>query len=134
MPKIQQYTNSQLQNFVSEFKDTFSSEGSEAYLDLLLLGRGRLKFFSLIQAQNIQIKCLVIFKSGESLIFVVFFFFFNLIPNPLRIDFCIIIFLTPICILKVKFVFYWTQQKVQFNIHSYVKFDFIIKWSTLKKF
>jgi hypothetical protein len=32
--------------------------------------------FSLIQDQNVQVKCLVIFKSSESLIFVFFFFFF----------------------------------------------------------
>jgi hypothetical protein len=31
--------------------------------------------FSLIQAQNVQVKFLIIFKSGEFLIFVVFFFF-----------------------------------------------------------
>jgi hypothetical protein len=36
-----------------------------AYLDLLL-GGGGTQFFSFIQAQNLQIKCLVIFKSGES--------------------------------------------------------------------
>jgi hypothetical protein len=42
---------------------------SGAYLDLLL-GRAT-QVFSLIQAQNVQF--LVIFKSGESLIFVIFF-------------------------------------------------------------
>jgi hypothetical protein len=45
---------------------------SGAYLNLLLEGGNQI--FSLIQAQNLQVKCLVIFKSGESLIFVVFFF------------------------------------------------------------
>jgi hypothetical protein len=35
------------------------------------------QIFPLIQAQNLQEKCLVIFKSGESLIFVVFFFFLS---------------------------------------------------------
>jgi hypothetical protein len=44
-----------------------------AYLDLLL---GGTQIFSLIQAQNLQVKFLVIFISSESLIFVVFFFFF----------------------------------------------------------
>jgi hypothetical protein len=32
------------------------------------------QIFSLIQVQNLQVKFLVVFKSGESLIFVVFFF------------------------------------------------------------
>jgi hypothetical protein len=49
--------------------DTFS-EG--AYLYLLL--EGGTQIFSLIQAQNLQVKLLVIFISGESLIFVFFFF------------------------------------------------------------
>jgi hypothetical protein len=40
-----------------------------------LTSRGDSNFF-LIQAQNLQVKFLVIFKSGESSIFVVFFFFF----------------------------------------------------------
>jgi hypothetical protein len=35
---------------------------------------GATQFFSLIQVQNVQVKCLVIFKSGESLIFMAFFF------------------------------------------------------------
>jgi hypothetical protein len=48
---------------------------SGAYLDLLL-GVGGDSNFSLIQAQNLQVTFLVIFKSGESLIFVFFFFFF----------------------------------------------------------
>jgi hypothetical protein len=52
---------------------------------------GVTQMFSLIQTQNSQVKCLVIFKSGESLIFVVFFFF-NLISDPLRIDFCVVLF------------------------------------------
>jgi hypothetical protein len=43
--------------------------------------------FFLIQAQNLQVQLLVVLKSGESLIFV--FFFFNLIVHldPLGIDF-----------------------------------------------
>jgi hypothetical protein len=42
-----------------------------------ITSRGRaIQIFSLIQAQNVQVKFLVIFISGESLIFVVFFFFF----------------------------------------------------------
>jgi hypothetical protein len=55
-----------------------------AYLDLLL-GGGATQIFSIIQVQNLQVKFLVIFKSGEFLIFVVFFFF-NLMPNPLVFD------------------------------------------------
>jgi hypothetical protein len=43
---------------------------ARAYLDLLL---GGTQIFSLIQAQHLQVKYLVIFKSGGSLIFVVFF-------------------------------------------------------------
>jgi hypothetical protein len=65
---------------------------TRAYLDLLL-GGGETQIFSLIQAQHLQVKFLVIFKSSESLIFVVFLFiFFNLMPDPLRIDFCIVLF------------------------------------------
>jgi hypothetical protein len=46
-----------------------------AYLDLLTSRRGEAtQFFSLIQAQNLQVKLLVIFKSDDSLIFVFFFF------------------------------------------------------------
>jgi hypothetical protein len=41
--------------------------GVGAYLDLLLEG-GATQIISLIQAQNLQVKFLVIFKSGESLI------------------------------------------------------------------
>jgi hypothetical protein len=37
---------------------------------------GQLKFFSLIQVQNLQVMFLVIFKLGESLILVVFFIYF----------------------------------------------------------
>jgi hypothetical protein len=44
-----------------------------AYLNLLLGGKVT-QIFSLIQAQNLQVKLLVLFKSGESLIFMVFFF------------------------------------------------------------
>jgi hypothetical protein len=36
--------------------------------------RGGIQIFSLIYAQNLQVKFLVVFKSDESLIFVVFFF------------------------------------------------------------
>jgi hypothetical protein len=54
--------SSRLQSFVSEFKDTFTSGGPGAYLDLLLRGGGA-QIFSLIQAQNVQIKCLVIFNN-----------------------------------------------------------------------
>jgi hypothetical protein len=46
-----------------------------AYLDLLL-GEGETQIFSLFQAQNLQVNFLVIFKSGKSLIFVVFFNYF----------------------------------------------------------
>jgi hypothetical protein len=45
-----------------------------AYLDLLL--GGETQFFFLIQAQNLQVKFLVIFKSSESLIIVVLFIYF----------------------------------------------------------
>jgi hypothetical protein len=47
------------------------------YLDLLLWGErgGTTQIFSSIEAQNLQVKFLVVFKSGESLIYVVFFFF-----------------------------------------------------------
>jgi hypothetical protein len=38
-------------------------------------GEGPLKFFSLIQALNLQVAFSGIFKSGESIIFVGFFFF-----------------------------------------------------------
>jgi hypothetical protein len=59
---------------------------------------------SLNQAQNLPIK----FKSGESLIFVVFFF--NLMPDPLsrfsKNRLLCSSFLTPVCVLKVTFVFY----------------------------
>jgi hypothetical protein len=44
-----------------------------------------------MQAQNLQVKFLVIFKSGELLLFVVFFLF-NLMSDPLRIDFCVVLF------------------------------------------
>jgi hypothetical protein len=47
---------------------------SGAYKDLLL--GGGTQIFSLIKAQNVQVKFLLIFIPGESLIFVVFFFFF----------------------------------------------------------
>jgi hypothetical protein len=40
-----------------------------------LTSRGGAQFFSLIQAQNLQVKLLVIFKSGESLIFLFIYFF-----------------------------------------------------------
>jgi hypothetical protein len=52
-------------------------------------GGGRLKFFfnSIIQTQNLQVKFLVIFKSGESLVF-----FFDLMLDPHRIDFCVVLF------------------------------------------
>jgi hypothetical protein len=61
------------------------------------------QIFSLIQAQNVQVKLLAIFNSGKSLIFVVFFF--NLMPDPLRIDFFACP-LTPVCVLKVTLVTY----------------------------
>jgi hypothetical protein len=51
--------------------------------------------FSLIQAKNLlnlQVKFLVIFKSGESLIFVFFNFIFNLMPDPLKKDLCVVLF------------------------------------------
>jgi hypothetical protein len=48
-----------------------------AYIDLLLEGGGVTPIFFLIQAKNVQVKFLVTFKSGESLIFVVFFFFLS---------------------------------------------------------
>jgi hypothetical protein len=54
-----------------------------AYLDLLL--EGGTQNFSLIQTQNVQIKFLVIFKSGDSLISVVFYF--NLMLDPLNLTF-----------------------------------------------
>jgi hypothetical protein len=66
---------SRLQIFVSEFKDTFTYGGPGVYSDLLLGEGGTNQIFSLIQAQNVQVKCLVIFKSGKSLMVVVFFFF-----------------------------------------------------------
>jgi hypothetical protein len=47
------------------------------------------QIFSLIQAQNVQITFLIVLKSGEPLIFVIFF---NLISDPLRMDFCVVIF------------------------------------------
>jgi hypothetical protein len=59
-----------------------------AYLDLLIWGWRATQIFS----QNLRVQFLVISKPGESLIFVVFFFFFNLMPDPLRIDFCVVIF------------------------------------------
>jgi hypothetical protein len=62
----------------------FPTSGS--YLDLLL-GGGATEFFSLIEAQNLQVKFLVIFKSGDSLTFVVFFFFYNLMPVHLQSTF-----------------------------------------------
>jgi hypothetical protein len=61
---------------------------SGAYLDLLL--GGATQIFSLIHVQNFQVKFLGIFKSDESLIFVVLFF--NLIPGPLIIDFSVVLF------------------------------------------
>jgi hypothetical protein len=48
--------------------------GSGAYLDLLL--EGATQIISLIQAQHLQVKFLLIFKSGDSLIIVVIFSFF----------------------------------------------------------
>jgi hypothetical protein len=53
----------------------FCASRSVAYLDLLI-GGGATQIFSLIQAQRLKVKLLIIFKSGESLIFVVSFFFF----------------------------------------------------------
>jgi hypothetical protein len=44
---------------------------AEAYLDLLLGRGGATQFFSLIQVQNLQVKFLIILKSGESLIIVI---------------------------------------------------------------
>jgi hypothetical protein len=38
-----------------------------------LSSRQGIQIFALIQSRNVQVKFLVIFKSGESLIFVVFF-------------------------------------------------------------
>jgi hypothetical protein len=67
-----------------------------------LLG-GATQFFSLIQAQNLQAKCLVIFKSGESLIFVVFFFLI-LCRIYLESTFVKLFFNT--CVLKVTLVVY----------------------------
>jgi hypothetical protein len=55
-----------------------------AYINFILWGM--IKIFSLIQAQKLQVKFLVVFKSDESLIFVVFFFF-NLMPDLLESTF-----------------------------------------------
>jgi hypothetical protein len=49
---------------------------------------GATQIFSLIQAQNLQVHFLVIFISGESLIFVGFFF----IKDPLGMVFCVVLF------------------------------------------
>jgi hypothetical protein len=70
--------------------DTALLYKSEAYLDLLLGGGRATQIFSSIQAHNLQVKFLVIFKSGEFLI--ICDFFFNLILDPLRIDFCAVLF------------------------------------------
>jgi hypothetical protein len=51
MPKVQLSMSSRLLSFVSEFKDTFTSGGPGAYLDLLLGGWGANQIFSLIRAQ-----------------------------------------------------------------------------------
>jgi hypothetical protein len=46
---------------------------------------------------------LVIFKSGKSLILnITNFFFYNLIPDSLRIDFCVVIFLYPSLFWKLR--------------------------------
>jgi hypothetical protein len=83
-----------------------SSPTSGSYLDLLL---GSDSNFSLIQAQHLQVGVLVIFISSESLMFLVFFFFFfNLMPDPLRIEFCVVLFNTSLC----------------FKSHACVLFDF----------
>jgi hypothetical protein len=41
---------------------------------IIILLWGTTHFFSLIQVQNLQVKLLVIFKPGKSLVFVVSFF------------------------------------------------------------
>jgi hypothetical protein len=47
-------------------------------------GEGLKFFFSLVQARRLQVTLfLLMFKSGESCEYLWFFFFFNLIPDPL---------------------------------------------------
>jgi hypothetical protein len=61
---------------------------AEAYLEIPLGGMTT-QIFPLIQAQNIQVQFLLIFKSDESLIFLVFS---NVMPDTLRIDFGVVLF------------------------------------------
>jgi hypothetical protein len=79
--KCLQLTDESQQVFICFYRATICGQCvPRAYLDLLLGRGGGDSIFFLIRAQNLQVKFLVIFESGESLILVVFFFF-----NPNRI-------------------------------------------------
>jgi hypothetical protein len=80
--------------------DFYNSHVRRGVFRLTSRGR-RLKFF--LRFLNVQVKFLVIFKSGESLIFVFFFLSYaGFTKNRLLCSF----FLTSVCVLKVTLVFY----------------------------